>query len=54
MASDSVSKMPVGDAGSSCAASRIELEHDPEKQTFGRRSERVVPVFSKKIMPDDG
>src|SRR5216683_1863367 len=47
MAPDSVSKMPVGDAGSSCAASRIELEHDPKKQTLGRRPERVVPVFRR-------
>jgi len=49
MAPDSVSKMPIDDAGSSCAADRIELEHDREKQALGRRSGRVVPNRSCRM-----
>jgi hypothetical protein len=53
MSPDSVSKMPIGDAGSSCATDRIELEHDWKKQALGCRSEPSGSGFFPMVVPDD-
>jgi hypothetical protein len=53
MSPDSVSKMPTGDAGSSCATDRIELEHDRKKA--GSRAPIRAERFRifPKVVPDD-